>query len=175
MRRRLGRLALGSLIGAAAMSAAPPASAATREFWVAAVPVTWNAVPNQRDAIEDVRHDPSETIFPTTVYRRFSRHWRRPLANTPFSGNQDLIPGPLLRAAVGDRLVVHFKNLDARQPHSMHFHGVGYRPDSDGSYVPGVSGRDADVGPGQVWTYRLAAGPQSAGVWPYHDHSPSMH
>ena len=60
------------------------------------------------------------------------------------------------------------------QPHSMHFHGVHYRPCSDGAYVPGFSGRDGDVKPGQTWTYRLHAGRDSAGVWPYHDHSPSM-
>ena len=28
--------------------------------------------------------------------------------------------------------------------------------------------------PGHAYTYRLTAGPDSAGVWPYHDHSPSM-
>jgi FtsP/CotA-like multicopper oxidase with cupredoxin domain len=38
-----------------------------------------------------------------------------------------------------------------------------------------VSGRDAAVRPGQSWTYRLTALRTSRGVWPYHDHSPSMH
>jgi FtsP/CotA-like multicopper oxidase with cupredoxin domain len=57
----------------------------------------------------------------------------------------------------------------------MHFHGVRYKPSSDGAYVPGVSGRDGDVMPGQSWTYRLTALPTSVGAWPYHDHSPSMH
>ena len=28
-------------------------------------------------------------------------------------------------------------------PHSMHFHGVHYKPSSDGAYVPGFSGSDA--------------------------------
>ncbi|UTI64627.1 multicopper oxidase domain-containing protein [Paraconexibacter antarcticus] len=173
MRRRLALVA-GGLLGAVALATAPAASAATREFWVAATPVTWNAIPNQRDAIENTTYDPSQTVFPTTVYRRYSPHWRRPLVNTPFSGNQNLIPGPLLRAEVGDRIEVHFKNLDPMQPHSMHFHGVSYKPSSDGAYLPGFSGRDADVKFGQVWTYRLTAGPDSSGVWPYHDHSPSM-
>jgi FtsP/CotA-like multicopper oxidase with cupredoxin domain len=78
---------------------------------------------------------------------------------------------------VGDRLRVHFKNLDTmfRRPHSMHFHGVHYRPSSDGAYTPGFSGRDGNVRPGQTWTYRLTAGRDSVGVWPYHDHSQSMH
>jgi FtsP/CotA-like multicopper oxidase with cupredoxin domain len=92
------------------------------------------------------------------------------------SSNQDLIPGPLIRARVGDRIVVHFKNMDTvyKRPHSMHFHGVHYRPSSDGSYVPGFSGRDGNVKPGQAYTYQLRAGSDSMGIWPYHDHSPSM-
>jgi manganese oxidase len=71
---------------------------------------------------------------------------------------------------------VHFKNLDTlyKRPHSMHFHGVHYRPSSDGAFVPGVSGRDGDVKPGQSFTYELTAGADSVGVWPYHDHSLSM-
>jgi FtsP/CotA-like multicopper oxidase with cupredoxin domain len=151
--------------------------AATREYWVAASPVTWNIVPNERDAIMGTRYEAAQTVFPTAVYRRYTRGWKRPLRNVPAgSSNQNLIPGPLLRARVGDRLRVHFKNLDyaLRRPHSMHFHGVHYRPSSDGAYLPGFSGRDADVKPGHTYTYTLRAGSDSIGVWPYHDHSPSM-
>jgi FtsP/CotA-like multicopper oxidase with cupredoxin domain len=165
--------------GAAASLAAPaaPATAAVRHYWVAAVPVTWNMIPNQRDAITGTSYDPSQTVFPTVVYRRYSARWRRPLTNaTSGSSNQDLIPGPLIRARVGDRILVHFKNLDTayQRPHSMHFHGVHYRPSSDGAFLPGFSGPDADVKPGRSWTYRLRAGRDSVGAWPYHDHSPSM-
>jgi FtsP/CotA-like multicopper oxidase with cupredoxin domain len=72
---------------------------------------------------------------------------------------------------------VHFKNLDTlfRRPHSMHFHGFHYRPGSDGSFIPGFSGKGGAVRPGRKFTYRLTAGRDSVGVWPYHDHSPSMH
>lgn len=175
--RRTVALAILLLTGAAALAAAPAAGAATREFWVAATPVIWNMAPNQRDNITGARLDPGRTVTPTTVYRRYSRGWRRPLANSPMSGNQNLIPGPLMRARVGDRLVIHFKNMDFTRMngHSMHFHGVEYKPSSDGAFVPGVSGPDGNVLPGKTWTYRLTAGEQSAGVWPYHDHSPSMH
>jgi FtsP/CotA-like multicopper oxidase with cupredoxin domain len=77
---------------------------------------------------------------------------------------------------VGDTLLVHFRNLDTltNQPHSMHFHGVRYRFGSDGAYIPGFSGPGANVKPGETFTYRLVAERASAGVWPYHDHSPSM-
>jgi FtsP/CotA-like multicopper oxidase with cupredoxin domain len=178
-RHRLRRLAtVAALAGAAsALLPAAAAHAAVRETWVAAVPVSWNMIPNGRDAIHGTTYDTSETVFPTVVYRRFTRGWKRPLPNAGRgTSNQDLIPGPLIRARVGDRLVIHFKNMDTlrRDPHSMHFHGVHYRPSSDGAYVPGVSGRDADVKFGRTWTYRLRAGNDSAGTWPYHDHSPSM-
>ena len=149
-------MALLAVTGAATSVAAPAASAETREFWVAAVPApTWNMSPNERDAIHGMPLSPSQTVFPTVVYRRYSAHWHHPMRNVAAgTSNQDLIPGPLLRARAGDRLLVHFKNMDTlyKRPHSMHFHGVHYRPSSDGAYVPGFSGRDGDVKPGQTWT-----------------------
>jgi manganese oxidase len=174
----LATLVAAAAVGAVALAAVPAlASAAVRQYWVAAVPVTWNMIPNQRDAIMGTTYDPSMTVFGTVVYRRFTRGWKRPLRNAPAgSSNQNLIPGPLIHARVGDRILVHFRNEDTlfHRPHSMHFHGVHYRPSSDGAYVPGFSGRDADVKTGRSYTYRLRAGGDSVGVWPYHDHSPSM-
>src|SRR3954471_9447484 len=173
---RRGARAL-AIAGALALGIASPAHARVRDYWVAAVPASWNIVPNGRDAIMDMPVDPADAILPTVVYRRYSAQWRRPLANAPHSSADGLvIPGPLLHARVGDKLRVHFKNLDTlrHDPHSMHFHGVHYRPSSDGAYVPGFSGGDADVKVGHTWTYRLTAGRDSVGVWPYHDHSPSM-
>jgi FtsP/CotA-like multicopper oxidase with cupredoxin domain len=177
--RRLATIVAAAVgTGAVASAAAPVASGAVREYWVAAVPApTWNMAPNQRDAMAGTMLSPSQTVFPTIVYRRYTPHWGHPIRNAPGgSSNQDLIPGPLLRARAGDRIRVHFKNLDTlyKRPHSMHFHGVHYKPSSDGAFVPGVSGRDADVKPGQTWIYKLTAGSDSVGVWPYHDHSPSM-
>lgn len=156
---------------------ATPAEAAVRHVWVAAEPTTWNIVPNGRDGITGTTYAPAQTVFPTVVYRRYTRGWRRPLRNAPVpTVDHDLIPGPLLRARVGDRVIVHFKNMDTtfRRPHSMHFHGFEYKPGSDGAYIPGFSGKGGNVKPGQTFTYRLVAGRNSAGAWPYHDHSQSM-
>jgi manganese oxidase len=148
-----------------------------REYWIAAVPVDWNIVPNGRNAIEKERFDKAETTFTTVVYKRYTRDWAKPMTNQPgVSADNDGIPGPLIKARVGDRLVVHFKNLDNEfeRPHSMHFHGVRYEFGSDGAYIPGFSGPGGNVKPGDTFTYRLEAIEDSAGVWPYHDHSPSM-
>jgi FtsP/CotA-like multicopper oxidase with cupredoxin domain len=173
------RLTARVLAAAGALALFSPAAASARvlDFWVAAVPTTWNIAPNGLDAIHGTPVSPADSIFPTVVYRRYSPHWRRPLQNSSRASSDGLlIPGPLLRARVGDKLRVHFKNLDSlrRDPHSMHFHGVHYPPGSDGAYVPGFSGGDGDVKFGHRWVYRLTAGSDSAGVWPYHDHSPSM-
>jgi FtsP/CotA-like multicopper oxidase with cupredoxin domain len=143
------------------------------EYWIAAVPVTWHVVPNERDAMMGEKFKPSQTTFQTVVYRQYTANFARQLPNE--EGDHG-IQGPLIRAELGDTILVHFENLDTvfNRPHSMHFHGVHYRPGSDGAYIPGFSGPGANVLPGKTFTYRLVAGPDSAGVWPYHDHSPSM-
>jgi manganese oxidase len=174
--RRLLAMAL-ALAGAIALFGPAPASARTIDTWVAAVPTSWNVVPTGRDPIMDMEVSPADAIFPTVVYRRFSKNWRHALPNAPNASSDGLlIPGPLIRGRVGDRFRIHFKNMDTLRgdPHSMHFHGVRYAPSSDGAYVPGFSGGDGDVRVGKTWTYRLTALPTSKGVWPYHDHSPSM-
>lgn len=148
-----------------------------RTYWIAAVPLRWNVVPNGHDAINKVDFPADQTTFDTIVYKAFTPGWGQPLADNPSaSGDNDGIPGPTIRARVGDVIVVHFRNLDTvtSEPHSMHFHGVHYRVGSDGAYIPGFSGPGANVKPGDDFTYRLVAGPDSVGVWPYHDHSPSM-
>ena len=177
MTRRLvlggsGALALLALLAATLLGNAR-AESPVREYWVAAVPVVWNVVPNERNAIEGDTFTPAQTTIQTIVYREYTKDWANLIPNAP--GDRG-IQGPLLRATVGDTILVHFKNLDTvfNRPHSMHFHGVHYRFGSDGSYIPGFSGPGASVKPGESFTYRLVAGPDSAGVWPYHDHSPSM-
>ena len=161
------RTALACLVILAPAGLPAGASAVTRDFWVAAVPATWSIVPNGLDGIHGTRVD--RTVVPTVTYRRFTRGWRKQLPGAA-------IPGPLLRARAGDRLRIHFRNMDTTrmEPHSMHFHGVDYRPSSDGSFIPGFSGKGGRVPPGGTFTYELHARDDSVGVWPYHDHSPSM-
>lgn len=170
-------LALAAAVGWVPAAGGERSRGTVREYWIAAVPMRWNVVPNGRDAIEHETFSKSETALTTVVYRRYTPGWGRALPNRPgSSADNDGIPGPLLRARVGDTILVHFKNLDneLELPHSMHFHGVRYRFGSDGAYIPGFSTKGGNVKPGDEYTYRLEAGPDSAGVWPYHDHSRSM-
>ena len=89
--------------------------------------------------------------------------------------------GPVIRARVGDTIVVHFKN-NARFPASVHPHGVFYDKDSEGAlYNDGTSGLDKvddSVAPGGTYTYtwrvpeRAGPGPADPNsvVWLYHSH-----
>jgi FtsP/CotA-like multicopper oxidase with cupredoxin domain len=65
------------------------------------------------------------------------------------------IPGPILRANEGDRLVVRMQNR-SRSAHNLHFHG-SHEVEADG-WEP--------VPPGAELTYRLTAAP--FGLHPYH-------
>ena len=178
MVRALHRRAwLAALLVLAAMAlAAVPARAATVEYWIAAVNTKWDIAPNGGDPVMGTRIPADQRQFTAVVYRRFTAGWKKPFPNTAESGDNDGIPGPTIRATVGDRVLVHFKNLDRvyKIPHSMHFHAFRYAPSSDGAYIPYVSGRDGRVPFGGTWTYRLTALPSSVGVWPYHDHSVDM-
>lgn len=151
-------------------------SGSVREYWIKAVNVNWDVAPNGLDPLMGRQVPIGERMLTAIVYRGYTRNWGKPLPNTSASGDNDGIPGPTIEARVGDRVVVHFKNDDRayKLPHSMHFHAFSYAPGSDGAFIPRLSGRGSRVPVGGSFTYRLTAGPQSVGVWPYHDHSPSM-
>ena len=84
MRRLATLVAITFGTGAVASAAAPVASGAVRDYWVAAVPApTWNMAPNERDAIGGMALNPAQTVFPTVVYRRYSPHWHHPMPNAP--------------------------------------------------------------------------------------------
>ena len=150
--------------------------AETREYFIAAESFQWDYAP----AGKDLTHDaplPSEvkekTKWNKVHYveyedREFSKRKLQP----PSLG----ILGPIIRAEVGDTIVVHFANK-ADRPYSMHPHGVRYTKDDEGAqYSP--SGRGSKVPPGKQYTYTWIAdvmsgpGPQdpSSIVWWYHSH-----
>ena len=142
----------------------------TVEYWIGAVPTTWNVVPSGTDPMLGTTFDPAKTTMQTAIYRRFTADFKNQLPPAGYG-----LVGPIIQAQVGDTIIVHFKNFDPNNPHSMHFHGVHYDVDSDGAYIPNISGpgrrREAGRRPSPTGS---RPAPDSAGVWPYHDHSPSM-
>jgi FtsP/CotA-like multicopper oxidase with cupredoxin domain len=72
------------------------------------------------------------------------------------------IPGPLIRAKQGDRIIVHLHN-DLPEATTIHWHGVRVPPESDGTLAV-----QAVVEPGAEFTYDFIA--SDAGTFWYHPH-----
>ncbi len=73
------------------------------------------------------------------------------------------IPGPLVRAKVGDRVIVHFTNR-LEQPTTIHWHGVRVPIEMDG--VPDIS--QPEIKPGETFTYDFVV--RDAALYWYHPH-----
>lgn len=72
------------------------------------------------------------------------------------------IPGPLLRARVGDRLIVHFTN-NLPESTTIHWHGVKVPPGMDGTLE-----MQPEVEPGGTFEYDFVL-PEAGAFW-YHPH-----
>lgn len=73
------------------------------------------------------------------------------------------LPGPLIRAKLGDRVIVHFRN-ELPEATSIHWHGLRVTNDMDG--VPGVT--QDPIEPGGEFTYDFIV--RDAGTYWYHPH-----
>jgi FtsP/CotA-like multicopper oxidase with cupredoxin domain len=74
-----------------------------------------------------------------------------------------VLPGPLLRAKVGDRLIVHFKN-SLSEATTIHWHGLRVPNDMDGA--PGAT--QAPIPSGGEFRYEFTL--NDAGTYWYHPH-----
>ena len=148
-----------------------------REFWIQADSFTHNATPGGYDGMSGMRLAAADTTFPAIGLRAYSPGWGRLLPGDDGPdgiGPNTGIPGPVLRAQVGDVIRVHFRNNDAhyRWPHSLHPHGVRYTPANDGGWTAEHPKRSGTAVPyGGSYTYTWQCTPGSVGSWPYHDHS----
>jgi manganese oxidase len=166
----------------------------TRVFYIAADQVEWNYAPDGRDDITGQPFDETAAVFTAagpdrigstylkSLYREYTDDTFSRLAPRPEAWQHLGFLGPVIHAAVGDRVQVAFRNnLD--RPVSVHMHGLLYDKDSEGApYADGTTAEhkgDDAVPPGTTYTYRYAV-PERAGpgpmegssvMWMYHSHS----
>lgn len=112
------------------------------------------------DALEDTNPDPNVVEVSLTAGR--TAHSFLSGTTAPVYAYNGSIPGPLLRAKVGDRVIVHFKN-DLPEPTTIHWHGLRIPDQMDGS--PRVHD---PVKPGAEFTYDFTV-PDAGSYW-YHPH-----
>ncbi len=192
--------------GAVAESAAPkgaePAASAAhrgaagqvRTYFVAADEVEWDYAPANLNLMTGKPFAGIAKMYtergPTRIGKVYRKAVYHEYTDGTFTTRQARPPewehlgllGPVLRAEVGDRIDVVFKN-NASRPYSMHPHGVFYDKNAEGAlYDDGTTGADkADdaVPPGgiheYVWDVPERAGPgpndPSSVVWLYHSHT----
>jgi manganese oxidase len=147
-----------------------------RHYYIAAEDVQWNFAPSGRDLLHNEpisRGWSFHPLYPKTRYIEYTDDTftvRKP--QPEWLG----ILGPIIRAEVGDHIVVHFLNR-SMLAHSIHSHGVRYDKDSEGAHYV-VAGRGARIPNGgrfdYHWQVTPESGPQpgslSSRVWLYHGH-----
>ncbi len=150
--------------------------ATTRHYYIAAEDVTWNYAPTGHDLLTatPIRQPWAfKLAWPKTRFIEYTDDtFTTPKPQPEWLG----ILGPIIRAEVGDEVVVEFLNR-THIAHNMHPHGLRYDKNNEGSfYIP--FGAGDRVAPGRRFTYHwfatAASGPgpgqPSSIVWWYHSH-----
>lgn len=176
MRARAMTLAAVVIAAALASSDTRAQGPRLREYFLAAEEVTWDYAPSGREELHGHRlPEPwrRQTKWRKTRYVEYTDNtFSTRKAQPAWLG----VLGPILRAEVGDTVVVNFFNR-SRRATSVHPHGLRYTKDHEGAhYRPGGAG--ARVMPGDrftyTWTVDEESGPTAAEasskVWWYHSH-----
>jgi len=166
----------------------------TRTYYISADEVAWNFAPSGHNQITGKAFDTVADVFvrsgPGRIGSVYNKCLYRGYTSSSFAHRTPARPGdaylgmlgPVIRAEVGDRVRVVFRNTCAFAT-SVHPHGVFYTKSSEGAgYADRTSGKDKDddfVPTGGRHTYlwkvpeRAGPGPAegSSVMWMYHSHS----
>ncbi len=185
------------LLAATARCAPPPPKGVRRTYYIAADPVLWDYAPTGKDLTlgmgkplaksDFAMVDPSGKVHAQArvmlkaIYRAYTDSTFTKLKPRPAKWRHLGILGPVIRGAVGDTIVVWFKN-NTDFPASVHPHGVFYDKHNEGALYDDGTGTanhvDDSVPPGgtfrYVWPVPERAGPgpddPSSVLWVYHSH-----
>lgn len=168
MRRAAIVVAAAALATSLLAMVAQPAAARERTYYVAADDIVWNPIPSGRDleGPRPINPVPPSTIgwrFHLLVYREYTDDTFKTLVPRPSDERYLGINGPLMRAEVGDTIVVVFKN-HTRFPLNIEPHGLPstggeglVAPGAGKTYhwsVPATAGPGPSDGSSILWTYQ---------------------
>ncbi|XP_028410186.1 hephaestin-like protein [Dendronephthya gigantea] len=162
----------------------------TKTYYIAAVEEVWDYAPTAMNNIQGTELDKDEEakVFaksgPNRIGRKYKKAIYRRYSDSSFTKRMSQpdhlgILGPMIKAEVGDRIRVVFKNMASRN-YSVHPHGVFYDKQNEGAlYLDNTTSKADDaVPPGQTYTYTWRV-PQRAGpsetdneciTWSYYSH-----
>ncbi len=151
-----------------------PRAGRLREYWFQVDAFFHNIVPTGVDAMMGTTFTSNQTSFWALGYRAFTPGWGKPLPGNDDIGPNTGIPGPIIRAQVGDTIRVHYRNNDTyyKKPNSLSVHALKYTEPNDGGWSWALRDRPGTaINVGETYTYEWTAIPRSVGTWPYHEHS----
>ncbi len=147
-----------------------------RNYWIKTEVIhNWDAIPLGEAPMSKTEIDSSRRYLNKAIrYVLTDSNWN-PLPRPEWQQ----LAGPLLKAVVGDSLIVHFKNSsEAEIPLTIHPHNVIYNEANEGVWRndrpeswPDLGTAGGQVMPGDEFVYRWIADEKSVGVGPYHSHS----
>ena len=130
----------------------------TRHYYIQAEDVVWDFAPSNRDLVHGGEIPEPWTrshVFPKVRYIGYTdATFSTPKRHSEWLG----VLGPIIRAEVGDTVVVHFRNraFKAGGSYGVHPHGFRYTKDNEGAhYIP--AGAGAEVPPGGQFEYHWLA------------------
>lgn len=150
--------------------------ATTRHYYIAAEEVNWNYAPSGRNLLNGTPIPQPWSLKLQWAKTRYIEYTDDSFKTQKPQPEWLGILGPIIRAEVGDEIVVDFLNR-THAGHDIHPHGLRYDKNNEGSlYLPVAKG--AFVAPGAKYTYHwfanAASGPgpgqPSSIVWWYHAH-----
>ncbi|GAB1269061.1 multicopper oxidase CueO [Aurantivibrio infirmus] len=110
---------------------------------------------------KDLNPDPN--ILEINIEAKIKKMEIVPGTKTPVWTYNGSLPGPLIKAKVGDKVIIHFKNK-LPEATSIHWHGIRVPNNMDG--VPNVT--QDSISPGEKFTYEFIV--KDAGTFWYHPH-----
>ncbi len=147
-----------------------------REYWVSTeTKFKWDMVPDGEAMMtNDIIYPERRYLYKTIRYVQTDSQW-----NVLPQPSWQQLSGPIIRATVGDSVIVHFKNgANTGMPLSMHPHNLVYDEANEGVWRkdrpkewPEGGTAGGSVKPGDSFTYKWKAEEKSVGVGPYHSHS----
>ncbi|CAH1794449.1 unnamed protein product [Owenia fusiformis] len=159
-----------------------------RVYYIASVEEEWDYAPSGVNLITYDHKKPLDyfTHNARRIGSRYVKALYREFKDDSFTARKERdeytgVLGPTMVGEVGDRIVIHYKNLASR-PFSMHPHGVNYKKDSEGAFyqdkTTGKNKLDDGVLPNSthtyIWSIRESEAPSTGDpdclAWIYHSH-----
>ncbi|CAM4609155.1 unnamed protein product [Lepidochelys olivacea] len=142
--------------------------AASREYYIGITETIWNYAPGNKNIISGQLFSEEEqarvflqrgpdrigSTYKKAVYTQFTDNsFNKTVEKPSWLG----FLGPIIKAEVGDFIIVHLKNFASRS-YTLHPHGVKYTKENEGAFYPDntkdLLKKDDAVKPGELYTYR---------------------